>query len=823
VSPTDDEPRALRERYDQLRDHRALSAVQGLPREFMLKDVSALEKYRSGPGIMTGTCGKAVSMIFQCRSSAYNVRELLQRRMTWAGFECYRVFNSSGGGMFAKMNTSANQPCTSAEVTPGGGKAQPPAQPPRTEARRPPVTPPRVETTTTPPADRTPPEATTPPSTSPPIAEATTPPATSPPATTPPVTGTGTGNGLIARENLAPGSVPGTVAQLPFGNVSDVYRAGDEATGRYFVGPGCAAGATSGNCLRVDVIDANGTPIRQAGTADINRLGTGGVTMTRAGDLPGVPEAAGGNATLDVARENRIDENNRASASARDLYSERRQPDSVRTKQGDCVISEELDADGKRKFNCGGTKTWIEGAKIGNQVSQAAGQVVVGAMGQSAQQNAAQSGTQSGAMESAANLQAMTAKMQMGLGATNAMLGALQLQRAQKHKKNAFEIETEIRNTASQKLMIDRTRNTGDVEMSSTGLTQTAITAFGLNNSEQDISQDVTVTNKAIQDQQTLVNATVNPVQKAQMQSELASMRQRQTQEQRTRTKQLDERQKFVNSEISAVRAKGQAEQRAMGNTATQGGMMSAITGLQQLTNAFFGLKAANEMKKAAKSVQNLENVGGTIVGEGDPVSADSPQAPTQGGGAIIGGDGTGLPVEAPQTAEEDKEKDELDLGAPRPGGDGSTNIALPAPTAGEFTADAPKGGAGGGGGPAGGASVSGSGIQQEGESSARQADNKTASSSYGGGGGGGTFRQGGAAGGGDGGGGPDLAGMFAQFLPKPEEANGKTPNILDYGTAPARLPASMPDSLLDRKANLFERISKALLEKTQRGFVGTN
>jgi hypothetical protein len=75
--------------------------------------------------------------------------------------------------------------------------------------------------------------------------------------------------------------------------------------------------------------------------------------------------------------------------------------------------------------------------------------------------------------------------------------------------------------------------------------------------------------------------------------------------------------------------------------------------------------------------------------------------------------------------------------------------------------------------------------------------------------------------GGGGGGGaekGPDLSGLLAQFLPKKDEekpGNG----ILDFG---GRNPASDgPISLLDRNANIFDRIHETYQDKNRRGRIG--
>ena len=66
---------------------------------------------------------------------------------------------------------------------------------------------------------------------------------------------------------------------------------------------------------------------------------------------------------------------------------------------------------------------------------------------------------------------------------------------------------------------------------------------------------------------------------------------------------------------------------------------------------------------------------------------------------------------------------------------------------------------------------------------------------------------------------GPDLSGLLAQFLPKKEEEkNGN--GILDFG-GNRGLASEGPISLLDRNANIFDRIHETYQDKNRRGRVG--
>jgi hypothetical protein len=77
----------------------------------------------------------------------------------------------------------------------------------------------------------------------------------------------------------------------------------------------------------------------------------------------------------------------------------------------------------------------------------------------------------------------------------------------------------------------------------------------------------------------------------------------------------------------------------------------------------------------------------------------------------------------------------------------------------------------------------------------------------------------GGGAGGGGGAIGPDLSAMMEKFLGKKGE-DGRGQGILDFGQGNAR-PGQQPYSLLDRNANIFERIHQTYQDRNRRGVIG--
>lgn len=219
--------------------------------------------------------------------------------------------------------------------------------------------------------------------------------------------------------------------------------------------------------------------------------------------------------------------------------------------------------------------------------------------------------------------------------------------------------------------------------------------------------------------------------------------------------------------------------------------------------------KIANEFQKDAAM-----SSGSAII------AADQLPEDSKGGGTnpVITGSGYGGGDAAAATSDEEKTEKDKGLGdgfntanAPRgPAGQG--------PVAGVFKfgdGGGDKGGGGGGGlgGGSTGAATDGSGeAAPEGAKLADMAKNAGAFESAGA-----TFGGGGGSGGG--GGAIDLAGMLGQLMPKKDEdEKGGKGSILDYGK---KGEGDGPMSLLDKNANIFERIHQTYQEKNRKGNVG--
>lgn len=473
---------------------------------------------------------------------------------------------------------------------------------------------------------------------------------------------------------------------------------------------------------------------------------------------------------------------------------------------GECNNSERLDG-----ASCGATKVIVEGSKITNQVTQMVGSVATQVMGQAAQQEAMAKGTQSDTLRAAGETQVTSGKIQISTGALNTLLGATQLVRMAQHSSSASKIHGGLQNGAKNlRPDLDTSKAMGKgatgedsahhgyIRGAETGVTQKAFEQFELGRRRS--LYEVTVTQAQID------AAAKTPI----LQRQLIQQRKAQIE---ARERGAEERVRDVKREMGSIATRSRSEQNRASEQAMAGGMMSLITGAQQVTAGTFSVIAGNKLKDAAKQLQNAENTamtGGALPGF-DNLSGEESSAPRQA--TVITGSG-----EDPNASEasEDDVKDEPigDLGRgfnpngpPTPPGTG--------PVPGAFTKKNNEGTGGGGGGMGGGGGGSTSPANEgQGDPSAKYAElNKSQ----------GTYDVGGAAFGGGGGGGgvgagPDLSGLLAKFLPKEEEDAAKN-GILDFG---GREPASeQPESLLDRNANIFQRVHQTYQEKNQKGLVG--
>ncbi len=447
------------------------------------------------------------------------------------------------------------------------------------------------------------------------------------------------------------------------------------------------------------------------------------------------------------------------------------------------------------KYACSGTKTLISGAQVANIAAQAVGSAAVQYQGSAATQKAAQAGTQSAAMESAADLQANSAKLQMGTGAMNLALGLIQYQKGAQHEKNAGEIS---RGTA---------RGNSDGYTYNNGNTNNAVTATG-------VAGD-TVQNYEMNAEYRSKIAEIN-----QLEGRIASLPAPQQAAAREQVNQLkDTLKQRMAQDVQGIGRQAKSEQNIVAGRAKDGSFISIISGAQQAAMGYFNKKAADEMREAAQKLKTAEAY--------RPPAVDSqlPQfnpylTPNQAQTARqLQGLKSGNVTPTTSTAEADDSKDDappgLSLGQPNNPNPFNDNIGS-GPSPGPMVPIANQGGGPSGGGNAPGGSTSPD--KGEEEKRAQQIANRSASDSYNNGG---AYAPGAMNNGGGPTQGPDLSKLLAQFLPK--EGDDKLKNgILDFGGG--RGPAGdAPFSVLDKNADIFKRIHETYQEKQTHGNVGNN
>jgi hypothetical protein len=280
---------------------------------------------------------------------------------------------------------------------------------------------------------------------------------------------------------------------------------------------------------------------------------------------------------------------------------------------------------------------------------------------------------------------------------------------------------------------------------------------------------------------------------------------------------QLEKKQTDIKKNLGKIQGVAQDEQSEVSKAALAGGMLSLATGIGQLIQGKLNHDAGEKMIEASEDLKSAEGQARSF--QPLPAFQPNPGTLTQGNknsGAITG---NGQQNQASATEEEKVADGGGDLGdpiAPR-SIDPTTPPAGPAP--GNFVSGNGGGGGGGSGGGAGlggGGGLSPSHEGEDSEGSSRVAESVRNPSLYESGGG--MVQAGGGGGGGSSG--PDLSGLLAQFLPKDQEKPQKN-GILDFGSRAPAAQSELPISLLDKNANLFERIHRTYQEKNQRGLIG--
>lgn len=438
---------------------------------------------------------------------------------------------------------------------------------------------------------------------------------------------------------------------------------------------------------------------------------------------------------------------------------------------GDCAYSEGIGS----QYGCKKTNTYVRGAEISNQATQIAGSAATQLAGGAAITKAQNAGTQSAALEGAASTQKTAAQLQMSTGILNSTLGILQLQQAQKHKKN--------------EAAMDR-------------LSKTQLTANGN-------SLTATAGN------QNIANGTLNgyEIQQA-FQKRAQEINSTPGLDPATKQAMIERERLAAQERFSRVNRNAAQEQSKAGETASGGGTTSLITGLTQMMNGVIGLKSAKEMKTAAKNLQNVENLGNRLPGFDNLPSGDA-TAPNQNSSIL--GNGTSTSTDESAATDEGSLTNNKPLDEPfNPDGLGGGDVAN-APPAAPFRpkeGGGPSGG-GGGGGLGGGSTQAAAKSEEEGGGAAysEMVRNSGVASAAG------SAPVGGGGGSGANSNGPDLAGLLKQFLPNQEDANKpRNGGIEVFGRQIAQ---ESPPSLLGRDACIFCRIHDKMVEKATKGYVG--
>jgi hypothetical protein len=472
-----------------------------------------------------------------------------------------------------------------------------------------------------------------------------------------------------------------------------------------------------------------------------------------------------------------------------------------KTTGGACGVGEKMNG----KFECEGTYNTVQGAQMGNMLTQTAGSMAVQGVGTAGQMSAMQGQSQQAALEAAASTAEKTGYINVGLGAINVGAGIIQFWRARTHTNNARKIAAATNDSTN--LTALKTDRQGDLAagdsfesgtagwVSKTGagesdLTNQAIKNFNLNKESGIKMQSRSVINPALA-------AATTPAEKDKI---LAAF-----------VKQRDSEGKAnlasVKSNLENIGSQAASEQKRVSSAAMGGGIMSLLTGVTQGVNATMSLLSAKQLRDAAKNLTTNTNTAIPFVAPPAASGLDSGSQTAASNPTITG---SGLTSDGSAAGSAAPTDTAPGLGAPinpNPLGSGVPN----GPAAGKFNADnSPPGGAGGGGlGAAGGGTAPAAATNDDPQAKLAPNDKgnpyETGGVASGGGGGGGKGAEGG----------PDLNGLLEKFLPKKDEANPAN-GVVQFGSQAGG--ADQPFSVLDKNTNIFERVHDTYQDKNRQG-----
>jgi hypothetical protein len=295
------------------------------------------------------------------------------------------------------------------------------------------------------------------------------------------------------------------------------------------------------------------------------------------------------------------------------------------------------------------------------------------------------------------------------------------------------------------------------------------------------------------------------------------------------RAKEALSKQRIANRDIKNIGKSAAAEQNNMASSTGASATSNLMGALTQFINASLNRDTASNLEKSAETLRNVEVMATSTPGPYQ-FSANDPNAVlannTSDYGDLSGASTSAATVEKPAATPSGGVPNSPTFDDPLAGLDGGpvNNPGAGAPPSDPFQKD--QGLAGGGGGGGGGGGLSSGSTPAATEASNQEPGGPTLAQNRGGSSsvyeGGAAPRPGGGGGGSNSGGNPELASLLAQFMPKEKDYNAR-PTILDFGggTPQGRAPAQQTESLLDRTADLFERVSAAYVRRTKGGNLG--
>ncbi len=557
-----------------------------------------------------------------------------------------------------------------------------------------------------------------------------------------------------------------------------------------------------------------------------------------AGDQQNNEGLAGGNPQTQTQTAAQTPAQSQSQPGSAEFQGQAYSPGKVKTaaylEEGPCKYS---DAIGEGRYDCKGTEKKIEETSQANQGAYAVGSVVTSIAGQNAQTNALQEGTQSAAIRGSADTTRTAANVQMVTGAVQLYYMEEMNKKKRHHERSAKEIQEQLSKKAVEESVVDeigrgKKLNQGDIAIHAIGDGRDSGHGYVVSNREKD-GDKPELAKRALEHFD--VNGQLNGLRDLPAQCKTPDMIPCYdgggscpaayndpagfAAKMNFCTQAIDERIKHGDTRLAAARsalvkigASATQEQNAMAKKAKAEADGQLFQGIMSFIKGDLLNKQASTLDQIAEKLEPKA---------APSFSFAADEFPSEGGtvrtNPIVSGDSE---QNSAATASVASAEEEGNLGDP---------FAAPAPAEapigptaeiGDFQrgggGGAGSGGGGGGGG--GGSSNTGpstdSNDKEQGASYANLQSGNKVSGTYGQG-------MGGAPRAGGGGGGPDLSGLLAQFLPKADDQGAKN-GIIDYGSrTPAAAEAADDGSLLDRSANLFQRVHDAYQVRSRKGLVG--